>query len=472
LTVTHAAPSNYSALQGATGQILDTLLFTTPASGTGVTVDTITASNIGTALSSDVSAVKLYEDTNANGTLDIGTDIQVDSTTLVSGQIVFGNNITLPANTTNKRYFIVASLSSGAVAGRTLQTSIASAGITVLYPDTVTVTGAPIAGASLTVRDASTLNSLSSSITYGVSGNNTPQARAFDPTSSTWSSASGTTADNTANNRMINKASPIARENIVGTLTTNAGAGSRLYLKRYNGSAWSAVTIPSGTMNTAVADLATKRSFDIEYEEENAVTPGRAVAVWSIGNNMQYSVWNPSTSTWSTAANVLTTGLTANYNIEWVELVPRPGSAEISLVYMYRNGTGNTSARRLRGSVWKLNGGVDGWTNNTTDISGTNTLAHDSTTIYGDTKCFDAAYEETTGDLLVVFGTDYNLFSNPNATSYYVTRAVGTSTWNGAVAISTWTDEGTVVSLSSEPGGTRIVAAAAVSYTHLTLPTN
>jgi hypothetical protein len=157
LTVTHSAPANYSAIQGSTGQLIDTLLFSTPATGNGDIIDSITLTNAGTALSSDITSVQLYEDTNSNGTLDIGTDIQVDSASLVSGQIVFNNNIALAANTTNKRYFVAANVSSSSVVGRTIQTSLASTGVVVLSPDTVSVTGAPLAGAVLTVSDAGAL---------------------------------------------------------------------------------------------------------------------------------------------------------------------------------------------------------------------------------------------------------------------------------------------------------------------------
>lgn len=267
-------------------------------------------------------------------------------------------------------------------------------------------------------------------IVYGVSADGTPKHRLWDHGNTSLGAAQNMNAANTAINWVINEPSPIVLNNMAGVLTTNAGGGSRLWVQRWSGSSWSS----EWDASTAIANLASRRSFDIAYEE----TAGRAMVVYSTGTNPQFRVWNG--STWTAAANVL--GTAEAGNIEWVELASRPGSNEVALLYAFADGAGGHS---LKGIIW--NGSAWGTQSAALETNLANDLAA------GDTKAFDAAYENS-GELLVVFSGDAN-----NA-SRYVTKPAGAG-WGTVTSMPTWGDESSVVDIAAEAGGDRIVAVAA-----------
>jgi len=271
---------------------------------------------------------------------------------------------------------------------------------------------------------------------YGASGNATPQARLWDQETSATGAPAGTQAANTVINWTINQAAPNRIENIAGTLTTNAGAGSNLYIQRWNGSAWS----NEWNVSTANANFASRRSFDVAYED----TSGHAMVVYSTGTNPQYRIWDG--NSWTAAANTLPADEATN--VEWIELASRPNSNEIALLYAINDGTGGYT---LKGIIWDGNA----WGNQSAALE-TN-LAYASAA--GDTKCFDAAYENS-GDLLVAFG--WNNTPNNQLAARYVTKPAG-GAWGAPTAFPTWKDEATIMQLAPEPGGDRIAAVSADS---------
>ena len=269
---------------------------------------------------------------------------------------------------------------------------------------------------------------------YGVSGSGAPRYRIWDHGNSSWSAAASNPTANTTINWVVNKAAPTRLENIAGILTSS---GNTLYVQRWNGSTW------TNEWN-ATTRISTRRSFDIAYEENS----GRAMVVYSNSgnNNMTYRIWNG--SSWTAAANVL--GTAEAYNIHWVELVSRPNSNEIALIYTLNDGSGGQTLKAIswNGSSWETPSG-----NLETNLAFASTA--------GDSKSFDAAYGNS-GNLLVCWG--WNNTTNNQLAARYVTKPAG-GAWGTVTNFPTWADEATVMNLAPEPGGDRIVAVSADSKT-------
>ncbi|MCL5292038.1 MAG: hypothetical protein M1548_05855 [Actinobacteria bacterium] len=305
----------------------------------------------------------------------------------------------------------------------------------------IVVLMALMAGLVLIFQAASFASKTDGRIVWGQGTVTTPLNRLWDHGASTWNTPPAMNATNQPIQWAVNQAGPTRLENVVGVLT--GAASNPLYVEVWNGSSWL-----TGTSRwTANTRISTRRSFDIAYEE----TGGRAMVVYSsaTANNMSYRIWDG--ATWTAAADVLTTA--EGGTIEWVELVAKPNSNEITLVYSWNDGT---TGQSLRAITW--NG--TGWDNTTAGLSAVLETNLAYTTAAGDTKPFDAAYESS-GELMIVWG-----YEAPAATPYarYVTRASGAS-WSGitALGMATWADEATFVSLAAEPGGDRMIVVSASS---------
>ncbi len=118
--------------------------------------------------------------------------------------------------------------------------------------------------------------------------------------------------------------------------------------------------------------------------------------------------------------------------VEWVELVRRPGTNEISLVYADSNS--DLFAVVWDGSNW--------------DVSNAATLEQNLSTVT--TKAFDAAYEGLTGNLLVVWGLSNDL--------EYSSKAAGLNGFSAGASVGGGFTgrKGNTVDLASERSGNRI----------------
>ncbi|MBS3908952.1 MAG: hypothetical protein KGZ93_04920 [Actinobacteria bacterium] len=273
-------------------------------------------------------------------------------------------------------------------------------------------------------------------LVYGAGADSAPKHRLWDHGLSSWGNQTDSAVAGATINWVINQTAKNRKENISGILTTNGGSGSDLRIRRWNGSSWAT----GWNIASANGNFAARRSFDIAYEESS----GNALVVYSTGTNPQFRAWNG--STWTNAANVL--GAAEAGNIEWIELTARPNSNEIALLYAINDGVGGHT---LKGIIW--NGAS--W--------GTQSAALETNLAFavtgGDTKSFDAAYENS-GELIVVFG--WNNLTNNALAARFVRKAPG-GAWGAAANFRTWADEATVVNLAAEPGGDRIVAVTADS---------
>jgi len=258
---------------------------------------------------------------------------------------------------------------------------------------------------------------------YGQGGLTEGIDRTWDDSLGTWSLGSGTPEVGGTIKWTVNKVSPSGGEELLGVLS-DTGAGTDLRIMRWDGTKWN---VDSSSVAILAAN-AGRRGFDVEYESlseeglvvysDNTANPAymtRTGGSWNMG------------SVFGTAPGSGT--------VLWVELVRRPGSDEIALVYADSNFD-------LFAVVW------DGtsW-----DVGNAATLEQDLASV--NTKAIDAAYETLTGNLLVVWGV-----SNDHE---YSTKAAGLNSFTAGVSVGGGFSgrKGNTVDLASEASGNRIALA-------------
>ena len=166
-------------------------------------------------------------------------------------------------------------------------------------------------------------------IGYGESTQQTPKYRIWSGYA--WSTQASALSVGGQINWVVTRASPITGEYLMGTLSTNNKVNTQVY----NGSTWGNLQ----QINNASLSNAKARGFDIAYE----TLSGRALVVSCNGAPKPvYRIWSSTSSTWSSAQTINTTG--AN-NCQWIRLASNPISNEI---VMLERDTGS----RFEGQVW------------------------------------------------------------------------------------------------------------------------
>ena len=211
------------------------------------------------------------------------------------------------------------------------------------------------------------------------------------------------------------RSAPTRNESILGTIDFH----SDLNVQVWNGSAWGEVVeLSTNTYNT-------RKSFDIAYEQST----GRAMVVYrnnSVSNTVPaYALWD---GTGWTHGSVQSIG---NGTIIQVRVVPDPGSDEIMLVTMDTNC--DVYAQVWDGSAW---GNV--WTLTTEGYT-------------YDWQCFDIAYENATGDAMVVWAEN-------SANSYNVRYQIWNGAWSGPTIIRS--HRTFQIRLASDPNSDHILMGA------------
>lgn len=147
--VTAGSSAPASAVQGTSNQAMLTLKAFTNAYSARWTQLRVTRS--GTGSDSDVTAVKLYRDADADGSLSVVADERL-STGTFSGGTVLLTFATQTVAASTQTFFIAYDFRTTAVAGNTVGARVAAAGdLRVAAPDTVSTTGFPLQSANSTV---------------------------------------------------------------------------------------------------------------------------------------------------------------------------------------------------------------------------------------------------------------------------------------------------------------------------------
>lgn len=276
-------------------------------------------------------------------------------------------------------------------------------------------------------------------VVYGQGTSATSQQRAYTDTAGTFGAASGTTAASANIQRVVNAASPVKNERIVGQLN-NTGT---LDILCFNGSTWSA-DITGITVGTA----GTQRRLDIAYEQLS----GDVLLVYSknattneIGYRTKPGTAGCGSANWS-SESTLDPANTLNV-VAWVELAERPDSDEIAMAYSDLSAQGALNAMIWDGTTWGNEPSAVLQEGATTGL--------ERVAAVGDVKAFDIEYESTSGEVLVVWGQNgvsgpfYNTFAGSPIRS-----------WGTAAQFLTAGDQATQIDLSREPGTDRILFAS------------
>ncbi len=265
-------------------------------------------------------------------------------------------------------------------------------------------------------------------LTYAVSPGNELRSRSWNATTRLWTAAAVEPVALSGGVRfLISRLA--ANRNLVGALSSTGTTGVLSMLESFQAPWATAFT------SSAIADANTvRRGYDIAVE---AVSKDVLVVYSDNGNSPKYRTF---TTSWSGEASVFSTPPGAGV-VEWVDLVERPGSNEITLLYADSGGV-------LFSVVW--NGSA--WA--TAQVQ---TLETTLTTLNWQT--FGGAYERLSGNLLAVW-------SHPGAGALGFTWAVKSAASNtfGAPTEHTMMTRPGPLSIAAEPGTNRI----AVAYDELT----
>ncbi|TPW21742.1 MAG: hypothetical protein FD126_386 [Elusimicrobia bacterium] len=151
--VTAGSSAPASAVQGTSNQAMLTLKAFTNAYSARWTQLRVTRS--GTGSDSDVTAVKLYRDADADGSLSVVSDERL-STGTFSGGTVLLTFATQTVAASTQTFFIAYDFRTTAVAGNTVGARVAAAGdLRVAAPDTVSTTGFPLQSVNSTITATS-----------------------------------------------------------------------------------------------------------------------------------------------------------------------------------------------------------------------------------------------------------------------------------------------------------------------------
>ncbi|HRJ06498.1 MAG TPA: hypothetical protein PK096_02240 [Candidatus Saccharibacteria bacterium] len=229
---------------------------------------------------------------------------------------------------------------------------------------------------------------------------------------SAWSAEASAQAVTGNINYIVLKSSRTRNEAILG-VQTSTGA---IYIQTWNGTSWSNLT-QVGTGPT------TTRSFDIAYEKntDNAViafTPSSGSA------DFAYRTWNGTTlSSATTITAPPTTGA-----LNWLELRQNPLSASNEIAMIMLDANADVYGMRWTGSAWNTMGTAAVW---------------DATAATGNKKAIDVEYEQTSGEIMFMWGDGV-------ATDQYY------RTWNG-----TTLSAATLLDIAAEGGVAEWIQLAA-----------
>ena len=229
---------------------------------------------------------------------------------------------------------------------------------------------------------------------------------------------------------LVHRTSPLASAEEFLAGLSDDGASTQLYLRHWDGRRWSEDHPLRRPVSAIASANAGQRGFDLEIEGVS----GDALFVYSDDDeNPRYRVF--SNGGWSADQDVFTTPPSAG-TVLWIELVQRPGTDEIALVCL--DDTETLSALVWTGSAWS-DAGVP-------FVLGTQVAE------LRDSRCFDAAFESQSGDLLVAWG-----FNTVIEETRYGSRTTA-GTWTTGQHAST-DAVGTVFRLAADPTSDRIAAA-------------
>ncbi len=381
--------------------------------------------------SGDLSAVRLYLDAGVQGVLD-GGDTEIVDPGVVdivgsSGAITFTLSIPL-ALSAPQALLVVADVASLTVPDR-LTLDLTPAGVVaVAAADGVSVAASgSVSSATHQVLSAD-LASGDVLLYLGQGTSATPLVLTCDESTSTWSEPVPA-VDAGATIRWVASPALLGSEELVAVLSDD-GSSSQLDLLRRATTSWAV----DWTANGLEPAHANKRGFDIESESVS----GDTLVVYGDATSIpKYRVRTG--TTWSAEAPVRSSA--GSGTVRWAELVRRPGSDEITLLY-------TDAADDLTAVTWS----GTAWSEPTKLEDAVNTVEY---------LAFGGAYEALSGDLIVVWG---HVVGDPFG-FYWARKVAGSAAYMATVGpeAAPLLRPG-VVRMAGEPGTNQI----ALAYVELT----
>lgn len=247
----------------------------------------------------------------------------------------------------------------------------------------------------------------------------TPFYRVWD--GSAWGTEGSANSVGGTVNYVVLKSARTRNEAILGT-QDSTGA---IYVQIWNGTSWGAATqVGTGPTGT--------RAFDIAYEKNS----DRAVIAYSPSSgsaDFAYRTWDGTTlSSATTITAPPTTGA-----INWIEMDQNPLSASNDIAFIMLDANSDVYGMRWTGSAWSTMGTAATW----------DTTASTSFT----KKAIDVEYEQTSGDIMFVWGDSVSTNNNYRTWNGTTLSAVTTLTIANEGGITEW------VQLASRPNSDQIM---------------
>ena len=277
-------------------------------------------------------------------------------------------------------------------------------------------------------------------IALGVSGERRLALRTFDASDSLLTSALFTPPTSETVRWVRGVLSPLANSEELVAVLGETGAQAELELLRWTGDTWLADWTASGI----VAADAGRAGFDLAYEAAS----GQALVVYSDGGatpvyrTLENGAWSDEASLPLNDGGGPDPDTNAG-TVQWVELTSRPGSDEVALAFA-------DDADDLVALVWD---GTQWLTATATTLE--TALTTNAGTGELENRAFDAAYEASTGDLVIAWGR-----SGANG-FHWSSKAAGSTAWSvAAQVLALSADTASQVDLASDPASHRIAAVA------------
>ncbi|MFT5291348.1 MAG: hypothetical protein ACI8QS_000659 [Planctomycetota bacterium] len=226
-----------------------------------------------------------------------------------------------------------------------------------------------------------------------------------------------------------NEVSPINSREELLAIFSDTGTETELSVRLWNGRFWAEAGGTTPIDSQILSANADQRAFDIAYEHLS----GQPIVVYSDNtNNPVYRTFT--LGVWSEELPVFNPGSPGTGEVLWVELANTEVSNEIAMVAL-------TTDENLISCVWNGNS----WDQTTAELLDT------SIAVLTESRGFDVAYEQSSGDLLIAWGK-----SLVDEQLDYAVLPSGTSSYVFSVA-SSIDAVGGIVRMASEPGTDRIV---------------
>jgi hypothetical protein len=256
-------------------------------------------------------------------------------------------------------------------------------------------------------------------------------SRAWDESATAWLSPKMTLPANRRVRWVVNHVSPLANNEEILAVLCDTGTAADLEVLSWTGVEW------RKDLSLLALPAADDRNFDLEFENDSS----QGMLVYSDGSSTPLFRTRDA-GTWSQPASLPLNdgaGMNPDLNngvVEWIELVTRPNSDEITCFY-------TDSDENLVAIVW--DGGL--WRTLTAKNLDTNVKINSSSGAI-ENRAFDAAYESS-GDLIVAWARQaVNGF-------YWSLKPVNSATWTAA-ELETIVMKPHFIDLAAEPGGDRI----------------